>query len=163
MRLTPRRRLLVDNKVQMGLIFRVVAYWCFCVIAIGLMLVALEILDAPDGDFFSYFRFDRVWNSHGVVLLAALVLLPAILMDVLRFSNRFAGPVYRLRRSMRALGAGEFVAPIKFRDRDYWPELADEFNAIAAYIDSLKQRLAAADGENVSVGGEPQAEALAHN
>jgi hypothetical protein len=163
MRLTPRRRLLVDTKVQFGLIARVVAYWCFCVIAIGLMLVAVEIVDAPEGDFLSYFRFDHVWSSHGVVMLAALILLPAILTDVLRFSNRFAGPVYRLRRSMRALGAGEFVAPIKFRDRDYWPELADEFNAISAYVDSLKQRLPTVDGENVSVAGEPQAEALAHN
>ena len=45
-----------------------------------------------------------------------------------------AGPLVRLRRSMRALARGEHVEPIKFREGDFWQEFAEEFNAVAARV-----------------------------
>ena len=61
-------------------------------------------------------------------------MLPILLLDVLITSNRFAGPLYRLRRSMRALAAGEHVQPVVFRDGDFWHEIADEFNAVGVVL-----------------------------
>ena len=48
------------------------------------------------------------------ILLAcgALALLPLVVVDVLRLSNRFVGPLLRLRRSLRQLARGEYVEPI---------------------------------------------------
>jgi hypothetical protein len=37
-----------------------------------------------------------------------------------------------LRRSMRELANGKDVDPIEFRDADFWPEVAQEFNAVRA-------------------------------
>jgi hypothetical protein len=49
-------------------------------------------------------------------------------------SNRFVGPLVRLRRSMRKLARGEHVDPICFRDNDFWHDFANEFNAVAARV-----------------------------
>src|SRR5450631_1022789 len=93
-RLTPRNRLLVDPKVQGALMIRVVAYWCFCAIAIAEILLGWNIVNGPDGPFISYFRVDQVWEEHGTVMLASLLILPIMLLDVLYISNRIVGPVY---------------------------------------------------------------------
>ena len=47
-------------------------------------------------------------------------------------SNRFVGPIYRLRRSMRSLANGEEVDPVFLRDGDYWFDFAEDFNRVAA-------------------------------
>ena len=67
-------------------------------------------------------------------LIAGAGRLPMVVADVIRVSNRFAGPLVRLRRSMRALARGEHVEPIHFRKGDFWQEFAEEFNAVAARV-----------------------------
>ena len=52
--------------------------------------------------------------------IASFVLLPLVIIDIVRLSNRFTGPLLRMRRSMRALAQGEQVEPLKFRDADFW-------------------------------------------
>jgi hypothetical protein len=138
-RLTPRKRYLVDSKLQGALMMRTFGYWCFCVLATGLILLSWEAATGPHRPFLSYFSLHEIVQRHGAVALASVLLLPILLLDVLITSNRFVGPVYRMRRSMRALAAGEHVQPIKFRDGDFWHEVADEFNALAAYVEGLKQ------------------------
>ena len=139
MRLTPRKRYFVDSKVQGALLIRTLGYWCFCILATGLILLSWQVATGPHRPFLSYFSLHEVVERHGAVVLASILLLPILLLDVLITSNRFAGPLYRLRRSMRALAAGEHVQPVIFRDGDFWHDLADEFNAVAAYVDELKQ------------------------
>jgi hypothetical protein len=138
-RLTPRKRYLVDSKLQGALMLRTFGYWCFCVLSTGLMLLLWQVATGPHRPFLSYFSLHEVAQRHGAVIIASFLLLPILLLDVLITSNRFAGPLYRLRRSMRALAAGEHVQPVVFRDGDFWHEIADEFNAVAAYVENLKQ------------------------
>ena len=57
----------------------------------------------------------------------------------MRVSNQFVGPLYRLRRNMRELAAGESVRPIKFRDGDFGHEFADEFNELARKMQALRE------------------------
>jgi len=71
-----------------------------------------------------------MWFYYEPALVASALLLPLVIMDVLRFTNRMIGPLLRVRRSMRALARGEYVEPIEFRGADYWKEIADEFNAV---------------------------------
>ena len=139
MRLTPRKRYFVDRKLQGALLMRTLGYWCFCVLATGMVLLCWTVATGPYRPFLSYFSLHELVQQHGAVLLASIVLLPILLLDVLITSNRFAGPLYRLRRSIRALAAGEHVQPVVFRDGDFWHDMADEFNALADYVDELKQ------------------------
>ena len=75
-----------------------------------------------------------MWFFYGPAAIASFLLLPLVIVDIIRFSNRFVGPLLRLRRSMRALARGEYVEPIEFRDNDFWYDFADEFNAVRARI-----------------------------
>jgi hypothetical protein len=44
----------------------------------------------------------------------------------------------RFRRTLRELADGETIDPLKFRDADYWSEMADDFNKVAAKLGALK-------------------------
>jgi hypothetical protein len=130
-----RKKLFVDSKVQGALIARVVVYWILCLITIALMLLCWDIVTGPARMFYTH--FDDMWFFYGPAAVASLLLLPLVIVDVIRISNRFVGPLLRLRRSMRALARGEDVEPIEFRGNDFWHDFADEFNAVRARIRQL--------------------------
>jgi hypothetical protein len=56
----------------------------------------------------------------------------------MRMSNRFVGPIYRLRRSMRSLANGADVDPVFLRDGDYWFDFAEDFNRVATEMGAIK-------------------------
>ncbi len=144
MRLTSRKQILVDRKVQGALVLRSVIYWCFGVFALSLIVLCWSAIAGPPGPVFSPARFEQLWEQYGIVAVASLFMLPIVLIDVVVLSNRFTGPLNRMRCSLRALAAGEFVQPVHFRDRDFWHDVAEELNAVAAYIERLKQQNGAA-------------------
>lgn len=123
-----RKRLFVDPKVQGVLIVRGVMYWVFCLITIALLLLCYRIVTGPARMFYTH--FSDMWFFYGPAAIASFALLPLVVMDIIRISNRFVGPLIRLRRSMRALANGEDVEPLEFRESDFWQEFAEEFNAI---------------------------------
>lgn len=127
-----RKQLFVDPKVQGALVCRVVLYWIVCVVTITLMLLCWRIITGPARMFYTH--FDDMWFHYGPALIASFLLLPLVIVDIIRLSNRFAGPMVRLRRSMRALARGEQVSPIEFRGNDFWRDFAAEFNAVAARV-----------------------------
>ena len=138
MRLAKRRKLFVDSEVQGALLFRTVLYWFFLLAATSLIMLCISAVREPGGTLAEY--YSRFLTRHGVVAFATLVLLPFVLYDVLATSNRFAGPLFRMRQAMRDLASGARVEPIQFREKDYWRDIADEFNAVAAYVEELKQQ-----------------------
>jgi hypothetical protein len=127
-----RRQLFVDPKVQGSLILRVVLYWIMCLVTVTLTLLCWRVATGPIQPFSVH--FDAMWYHFGPALVASLLLLPVVVYDVLEISNRFCGPLFRLRRCVRALGRGEHVDPISFRDDDFWKEFAQEFNTLLARI-----------------------------
>ena len=136
-----RKRLLVDRLVQGALLGRVVLYWFSCLVMIGLMLVCWNLMTGPARPF--YRQLDEVWFQNGPALVASLFLLPMILMDVLRFSNRFAGPMVRVRRALDALAQGEPIEPLRFRDADFWHDVAEQINKVAERVKQLENAPAA--------------------
>lgn len=135
-----RRVLLIDKRVQGALTNRVIAYWLFysfasfCILAgfpIAISLVSGNQVSISDILLETVAKF---WPAFG----ASCFLVPLATRDVLRVSNRFSGPVYRLRRSLRALAQGEPSEPINLRPGDYWEELATEFNAVLQEVQQLR-------------------------
>lgn len=131
-----RKQLFVDPKVQGALILRVALYWVVCLVTITLMLLCWQIVTGPARMFSVHFQ--DISLQFGPALVASLVLLPLVMYDVVQMSNRFCGPLIRLRRCMRALARGEDVKPISFRDDDFWREFAQEFNALAVRMQTIR-------------------------
>jgi methyl-accepting chemotaxis protein len=130
-----RKRLFVDRKVQGTLMLRAVEYWFFCTATIGLSLLAWKLATGPDQPLYMFFL--DAWQYFLPTAIASVLILPLLVFDILRLTNRFTGPLFRLRRELRRLAAGETVPPIRFRERDFWPDLADEFNATAQRMEML--------------------------
>ena len=125
-----RQQMFCDREVQGALMLRVVMYWFFCLLTITLMLVCWSVVSGPPRRFAPL--VSELYVRYAPALAASLLVLPIVMIDVVRLSNRFVGPVKRLRDAMTALADGDDVSPIKFRDRDFWVPLADLFNNIAA-------------------------------
>lgn len=140
-----RRQLFVDPKVQGALVLRLLGYWAVTVVTLTAMVLCWRIITGPGRVFYTH--FEEMWFHYGPALIASLLLLPLMVIDCIRLSNKFAGPLYRLRRCMRELHEGMPVPPIHFRDGDYWQEIADEFNILSAKVQKLEQDLADARGE----------------
>jgi hypothetical protein len=64
------------------------------------------------------------------LLFALLVSLPIILYDLLKFSHRVAGPLYRCRKMMQQMAGGEVVPEFKPRKHDLMSEFFQAFNGL---------------------------------
>jgi len=145
-----RKQLFVDPKVQGALVWRAILYWFTCLIAMVLMVVCWRVLTGPARMF--YYHFDDMWFFYGPSLIISLVILPLVLADLIRASNRFAGPMLRLRRSMRDLARGQHVEPIQFRENDFWHDFAEDFNAVVARV----QGESTAQGEDTTADSDEE-------
>ena len=132
MKSTRRRIIMVDQEVQGALILRAALYWFYCLLSVSLMVLCWSIFHGPKRPF-SAIASDLLIN-YAPALAASLILLPMVLVDVVRFSHLFVGPMYRLKWAMSSLAKGEKVEPITFREEDYWSEFASEFNRMLAKV-----------------------------
>ena len=127
-----RKQLFIDPTVQGVMLRRALIYWSACVLLIVLPFLIGKTLREPQKFFFE--DIGELWTRVGPVLICAVLALPFLIYDIIQLTNRFAGPMFRLRREMHRLANGEPVRRIHFRDGDYWHEFATYFNQIAERI-----------------------------
>lgn len=132
-----RSKILVDPPVQWSIAGRIVGHWgmlILCLITVNIMVGVLTAIGQTS--------FGRALVNAAAVemrtLVVMLLLMPIFLRDTMKLSNRFAGPMYRLRTALKSIADGAMPAPIKFRDGDFWLEAADDFNAVRDEIESLR-------------------------
>lgn len=119
--------MLVDFEVQTSLLRKIATHWALLMIANSIGLFCwTALLNAPV-ESWSELTLDFV-RSYVPVLIISLALLPVFLLDAAKLSNRFAGPMVRIRRALTAVLAGDKVEPVKFRENDFWRSLAEDFN-----------------------------------
>jgi methyl-accepting chemotaxis protein len=140
-----RRQLFVDSTLQGALLSRCVLYWGMCLAAVFVSLLCWDLVVGPTQVF--YTRVENTWFKYAPAMLFVAALTPVMAFDFLRMSNRFAGPMIRLRRAMRDLGQGERVEPVVLRRNDFWRDFSDEFNSVVLRMRKLEADLAAAKSE----------------
>lgn len=122
-----RKKSFVDAEVQGALLLRLAGHWCLFVIANCVAFAFWEVLIERSAG--SERAASPVLSALVPCLITSAALLPAFLYDTVRLSNRFAGPVMRLRKALRDLAEGRPIEPLKFRKGDFWASAADDFNA----------------------------------
>jgi hypothetical protein len=152
-----RERLFVDPSVQGMLLKRVVAYWFLAIFAIAL-LICFQVYLAG-GTLSTFFKLQQVLTQFEPALIAALCILPVIMLDCLRVTSKFAGPLVRLRREMRNLADGKSVDPVLFRKNDLYYELTDEFNRLVKYVEKLRPATGCLTDQETDVALEESAHA----
>jgi len=90
-----------------------------------------------------------IWWTQGPFLLVMVFLLPVFVVDTVKLSNRFAGPILSLRRVMREIVQGKPPRKLKFRRHDFWHDLADDYNAMLLRLELLGEEQDEANDEQL--------------
>ncbi len=148
-----RKMRVMDQSVQGALLKRTCLHWfSFLVLSIcitsGLGILTGD-LTKPIAD-----QLSRIAASNFWPFITLVAMLPMFLVDTLRLSSRFAGPMVRLRRSMDNLADHDDTSPLIFREGDFWKASADSYNSVVDRymmqqdrIAELEQQLAEARGQ----------------
>jgi len=132
-----RQQPLVEHDVQVSLIFRVVLYGAACMTyftVIQFFTQAMHHPGIPIAEVFLSLTDEAIYWVPGFLVLG-----PLMVYDMLRITNRIAGPIFSVRCEMRALNAGERGRGLRFRNDVYWDTLATEFNEIRQQIIDLRE------------------------
>ena len=132
-----RGRVYVDRLVQGALAKRIVIHWGIFFVLSMILLTALELF-LGDPELTLSGHIGVLWGKYAFFVILMVSILPTFVYDSLKLSNRFVGPVMRLRESIRDLAQGENVDELKFRDNDFWRELSDDFNRVAKRVHGPK-------------------------
>lgn len=134
-----RGSLFVDPIVQGRLAWKVILYWFFCLLAVEVFVACwLVWLETPRS---SLELVGLVMRVCAIPFAASLLLLPIVILDSIRFSHRFAGPMVRIRRSMKEMADGLPGKPVILRDGDFWNDFAADYNRLVDRIDQMEAEL----------------------
>lgn len=131
-----RRIVLIDRPVQIGLVMRMTLHWLAFLATVIVVLPMFRAIML--GDFATPLaeQATRAGVDAAILTVVFVLLLPYFIFDVFRTTNRFAGPMYRLRQSIRSIVRGEPFRPFTFRKGDYWQDVAEDFNKMVARLQS---------------------------
>jgi hypothetical protein len=116
---------MLDQAVQGSLIQRVVVHWILCLGSTSVSAWVWAVANDP-----ARASFLETLKQLSPAMLGSLLILPLAMADMLRMSNRFVGPVSRLKNALRRLSRGDTVVPLQPRRGDYWSDLIDWFNSL---------------------------------
>ncbi len=127
MRQNQRHILVVDRQLQAGLARRIVLYWAVTWLLVFTLPIMVRALTGE-------MPFDQL--ARGIIadfwfpIAISIFLFPIVVWDSFRFSNRVAGPVFRINRTIGQLVDGEPIRPVTLRSGDFCCELADNVNRL---------------------------------
>jgi len=76
-------------------------------------------------------------HANYVLFFRILIVSPIVLFFAIYVSHRIAGPIYRIRRDLEQVAAGNYSLRIKLRKTDELKDVADAMNKV---IDVLEQK-----------------------
>jgi hypothetical protein len=141
-----RRQKFIDSKVQGALARRIIFHWLVFVAVASVTALLLQVLSDPFRP--AGYHLENLWYTHGPFLVVMVFLLPVFVIDTVKISHRFAGPIFSLRRTMREVADGKPPRELKFRDGDFWHELATDYNAMIARLAPCAQEKSKTEQES---------------
>jgi hypothetical protein len=154
-----RTRLVVDPAVQFRLLGRLGAYLLIYTVTLLHVGFAIEVFEkvviVEDGPLVTSLYLDYLVRQKSLLIGMALIL-PVLLYDLLKFSHRIVGPLFRIRRWMLDMAAGKAVREFVPRKHDLMTELFEAFNVL---IKACNARVAPAPGAPPTSAATPSSEA----
>jgi len=133
-----RKQQLVDPTVQLGIVRKIAFHWVvFFVCNAMALMIWIRLFEQPDADWGQ--TLGDTIRRFMPFFIITMALIPAFVWDTLKLTNRFAGPISRLRGALADASAGRAVSPLQFRTNDFWKEIAENFNAVVAGRDQSEE------------------------
>ena len=146
-----RTRLWIDPPFQARLLLRMGLYlllYSVLVWHIGFFIELLQcVASGSPSKVTGELYFGFLWKQKSM-LVAMFAIAPIFLYDLVKFSHRVAGPLYRCRTLMRDMASGKAVPAITPRKHDLMQELLEALN-----------RLIVVWNARVAAGNEPETSA----
>ena len=132
-----RRNFLINPKFQitfLGYMFLIATLNIFLLFAANKYFFSTYYQEALDAGlntnhmFFAFLHRQQafmLWVTLGVSVLSTLL----VVVGGLIISHKVAGPMYRLTGHMKRVAEGETESGVTFRDKDFFPEVAEAYNA----------------------------------
>jgi hypothetical protein len=130
-----RRQMVIDRPVQSRIILTVswppAVALAFTSLVLGYLCIRLseEALQAQ-------IELPSLIPIFMTVMGFLLVASTYLAFNALKFSHRIAGPMYRIRKTLEAVEAGDLGVRAKLRDGDFLVEVAEQLNG---FLDWLEQ------------------------
>ena len=134
-----RRKYWVDREVQGAILRQTVRYWLFASVMFTFVILVYRI--APHFLSGEPLQFSRLWYHLAPMAVSSAMLFPIVMFSAVRFSNRFAGPMARFRRTLTQLADGEATSVVELRRDDFWSDVANQLNRVSAKFRELSVTL----------------------
>lgn len=135
-----RTRLWIDPSLQLGLLVRLTLHLVTCALVLLHVAFLYEVMaNLPAVLSQGVLTFYREFFARQAPLFVGLLaILPIFLYDMVKFSHRFAGPLYRYRKTLEAMAADKPVQAVKTRKNDLLREWLPVFNAVIRKWNEMK-------------------------
>ncbi len=129
-----RKRLIVNKPLQKKIIFGVsfVPLLALVGATLAVSVLASRVLDEAGAQQVNLPTLAPMFLALFVFILAAG---GVVVLQALRYSNRIAGPQYRIVRSLKQVRTGDYTFRIRLRKGDELSELAEELNCLLAWLE----------------------------
>ena len=128
-----RKKLWID-KFQTKLSLRIAFYFVFYQMAVwALVIFERYVLAGMEA------VFGKV-SSGLMIFLTSAVICQGIFFtyDAIRFSHRLVGPLYRFRKTIQAITAGEEIELVTLRKGDFLEEMKEEINEMLKVLEERR-------------------------
>ena len=142
-----RKKLFVNRGIQGAISLRFAFYWviyhlclwhgAFMYFFVSARLSQLTGSDAPMLSLNELYA--KFLTEYVPITLAATLLLPIVVYELIRQTHRIAGPLVRFSHAMKDMMAGKTIKPVKLRDGDMLTDFEKLFNEFVAFHQSKVQ------------------------
>jgi len=129
-----RKQLWIDSPFQSRMLLRQCLYGLLFIVVLWHVTFVFDVMsriassNAPNLDLGSLY-VDFAYRQKPL-LISFVLIMPILLYDMLKFSHRVAGPLFRCRRFIDDMVAGKTVPEFKPREKDLMLEFFDSFNSL---------------------------------
>lgn len=136
MKLSARKSLLINKKFQLSLLLyaNCLAFLVMGVFSYGVYVFFTRLnefaktLGDKEGQVLANFLYAQERSLFAIFAFVSICTFVLICASAMILSHRIAGPLHRLNVHLKAIASGKEHFDVKFRENDYFQELADSCN-----------------------------------
>lgn len=86
-------------------------------------------------------RLVQILNSANIALaIRMFIIMPFVAVLAVFLSHRIAGPLYRIKKTIQEVAAGDYSMRLRLRKTDELQDLADEINKLLEVLDQKNSK-----------------------
>ena len=137
-----RKKFLIDKNTQYGIARGIIAFWLTGILIVtSFPLLAMAVYGTLIAQRPTSFVVAELIDAAWFPCVTSLLFIPIGVWYSIRFSNRIAGPIFRINREMSRLNVGDASHEVWLRENDFFKPFGETYNATRDRILALEKRI----------------------